>query len=70
MAKAIQIEFPDEIGNFTLPEGVKRRLQFLLDKQDEGSPFSDEERLEAEALVSLSETLSLLRLRAPRLGEG
>jgi hypothetical protein len=42
----------------------------LLDKQDEGLVMTENERSEAEGLVTLSETLSLLRLRARRIGQG
>ena len=64
MSLAIEIEFPDDLVQFDLPEGVARRLQQLLDKQDEGIPLSDEEKSEAEGLVSVAETLSLLKLRS------
>lgn len=73
MAKAstsrIDIEFdlPQDIARFMLPEGVDRRLQALLDKQDRGEALSDDERAEAEGLVELSEILTLLRLRSQRL---
>ncbi len=30
------IELPEEVIHFELPEAVQSRLQFLLDKQDEG----------------------------------
>ncbi len=70
MSLAIEIDFPDELVNFELPEGVNHRLQNLLDKQDEGVPLTDEERSEAEGLVTLAETLSLLRLRANRAAGG
>ena len=50
----------------TLPEGVDRRLQALLDKQDAGEALTDDERVEAEGLVKLAELLTLLRLRATR----
>jgi hypothetical protein len=48
-----------------LPEGVDRRLQSLLDKQDRGEPLTEDERAEAEGLVELNDLLSLLKLRAP-----
>lgn len=70
MATAIEIEFPDDLIQFELPQGVNERLQHLLDKQDEGLPLTDEERSEANGLVTLSERLSLLKLRARRIGEG
>ena len=68
MPRAIEIELPDELSSLELPVGVNRRLQQLLDKQDEGVALSSEEREEADGLVNLSEMLSLLRLRARRLG--
>jgi hypothetical protein len=41
-------------------------LTELLDKQDQGTPLTDAERLEAEGLVDLAELLSLLRMRLER----
>ena len=69
MAQPIQIEveMPGDLARFRLPKGVQKRLQTLLDKQDEGHPLTAAERREAEGLVELSEVLSLLRLRAQRL---
>ena len=60
----IKIEMPSDLVRFHLPKGVNRRLQSLLDRQDQGEKLSAAERLEAEGLVNLSEMLSLLRLRA------
>ena len=62
----IDLELPADIARLALPEGVDRRLQALLDKQDAGEGLSEDERLEAEGLVDLAETLSLLRLRVSR----
>lgn len=62
----IDLELPADLARLGLPEGVDRRLQALLDKQDAGEVLSEDERLEAEGLVDLSETLTLLRLRAAR----
>jgi hypothetical protein len=58
------IEVPQELTDFRLPPGVHARLQYLLDKQDSGSPLTPEERAEAEGLVDLSEFLSLLRMQS------
>lgn len=58
------MELPASAAHFRLPEGVDRRLHVLLDKQDRGKPLTEDERVEAEGLVELSETLTLLRLRA------
>ena len=32
----IEIEMPDDLARFQLPEGVQERLNTLLDKQDGG----------------------------------
>jgi hypothetical protein len=63
----IQLELPDDLPKFHLPEGVQHRLDSLLDQQDRGVTLTDEERSEAEGLVNLAELLSVLRLRAERL---
>lgn len=60
----IEIELQSELANFTLPKGVQRRLQFLLDRQDQGIELTSEERKEAEGLVDLAEWLSLVKLKA------
>ncbi len=60
----IEVELPTEMRGFTLPEGVDRRLQALLDKQGRGDDLTDDERVEAEGLVELADFLSLLRFRA------
>jgi hypothetical protein len=63
----IEIELPEDLARFQLPEGVQERLNILLDKQDGGQPLTDSEHREAEGLVSLADLLSLLRLRAERI---
>ncbi|HJT34886.1 MAG TPA: hypothetical protein VJ783_22855 [Pirellulales bacterium] len=63
---AIELEVPDDLAGFRLPGGVNRRLTGLLDRQDRGEPLTAEEREEADGLVNLAETLSLLRLRCQR----
>jgi hypothetical protein len=65
----MEIEMPAGLEEFHLPKGVQDRLQALLDRQDAGQPLTAEERKEAEGLVTLSEWLSLLRLRAQRLSD-
>jgi hypothetical protein len=65
----IELEIPSDLENFTLPEGVKQRLQDLLDRQDQGENLTAAERGEAEGLVDLSELLSLLKLRARRVAK-
>jgi hypothetical protein len=58
----VELELPSELAQLTLPEGVDRRLHFLLDKQDRGEALSSDERAEAEGLVELADLLSLLKL--------
>ena len=59
----LKIEVPEDLARLHLPEGVDRRLQTLLDKQDGGTPLTTDEQAEAEGLVELAELLTLLRLR-------
>jgi hypothetical protein len=68
MSQAIQVEIevPGDLARFQLPEGVQRRLQELLDKQDAGQALTAQEQSEAEGLVDMADLLSLLRLRAER----
>jgi hypothetical protein len=61
------IEIPIELTRFEFPPAVQARLQFLLDRQDNGQILTQEERQEAEGLVELAEFLSLLHLRATRV---
>jgi hypothetical protein len=65
----IALDLPADLSRFRLPVAVQARLQFLLDRQDAGSPLSEAERQEAEGLVDLAELLTLLRLRAERAVE-
>ena len=61
MAEAIEI--PVELTHFQFSEGVKYRLNSLLDRQDAGEILSESERHEAKGLVELMEFISLIRLR-------
>jgi hypothetical protein len=63
----VEMEMPSDLEKFTLPIGVEKRLQELLDRQDSGETLTPAERAEAEGLVNLAEMLSLLRLRAQRV---
>jgi|HubBroStandDraft_6_1064221.scaffolds.fasta_scaffold1994331_1 hypothetical protein len=64
----LEIELPRDRAGLLLPEGVDRRMQALLDKQDRGEPLTDDEAAEAEGIVELSDLLSLMRLRASGAG--
>lgn len=64
----VEIDLPEDMAGLMLPEGVDRRLHWLLDKQDRGEPLTEDEAVEAEGLVSLADLLSLIRLRASGSG--
>ena len=66
MSLTIDIELPNDLARLRLPEAVAMRLQSLLDRQDEGTPLTADERAEAEGLVDLADLFSLLRMRAER----
>lgn len=61
-----ELEWPEDLERFRLPDAVNGRLQSLLDRQDAGPPLTDLERREAEGLVKLAELMTLLRLRSER----
>lgn len=63
----LEMEMPEDLGRFKLPQGVNERLQSLLDRQDQGEKLTPAESTEAAGLVELVEFLSLLRLRAQRV---
>lgn len=65
----IPLDMPDELERFSLPPGLNRRLQDLLDKQDHGESLSQDELQEAEGLVDLAELLSLMKSRAKTFHE-
>ena len=65
-AMLIEVQLPGDLARFKLPVALEARLHDLLDRQDSGSPLTEQERGEAEGLVNLAEFLTLLRLRAER----
>ena len=58
-----------DLEQFRLPAGIQQRLQELLNRQDQGTALTPDERQEAERLVTLAELLSLLRLRGRRVAQ-
>ncbi len=60
----LDLELPGDLARFKLPSGVNARLSELLDKQDKGPGLTDQERLEADGLVDLVDTLTYLGLKA------
>jgi hypothetical protein len=67
MTMTLEVDLPADLARFRLPLAVAARLQSLLDRQDAGQPLTAQERAEAEGLVTLTEFLTLLRLRAERM---
>jgi hypothetical protein len=53
----------ESVGNLRLPSKADRRLQDLMNRNNEGL-LSNQEREDLEALVELSERLSLVRAEA------
>lgn len=56
----------ESVSRLKLPRKSDRRLQVLMDRNTEGQ-LSKEERKELEALVEVSESMSLVRATALRL---
>jgi hypothetical protein len=63
----VEIEMPPTLEGFNLPRSVNERLQYLLDRQDQGQRLTESERAEALGLVDLAEFLTLLKLRARKV---
>ncbi len=59
----------DDLARFRLPDETQQRLQYLLDRQDQGEPLTEEERREAEHLVNAADLFALFRRRMERLGD-
>ena len=57
------VDWIESVGNLRFPYKTDRRVQELMDRNNEGL-LSGDEREELEALVELSERLSLVRAEA------
>ena len=57
------VNWIEAVGNLHFPSKADRRLQDLMDRNNEGL-LGQSEREELEALVELSEQLSLVRAEA------
>ena len=57
------LEWVEAIGSLRLPPKADRRLQELMDRNNEGL-LTEDDRADLESLVELSERLSLVRARA------
>ena len=60
------LEWVESITMLRLPEHADRRLQELMDRNNEGE-LTDQERADLAALAELSERLSLVRAEAQHL---
>ena len=60
------IELVTSIAALQFPRKIDIHLQILMDRNTEGC-LSESERVELEALVELSEAISLLRVQALRV---
>ena len=60
------LEWVETVGELRLPPKADRRLQELMDRNNEGL-LSEAERADLESLVELSERLSLVRAEALHL---
>ena len=62
----IELDIPRDWKQFKLPPALGRRLQALLDKQDQDGKLTRPERQEAKAITQLVDMLSLMKLRAQK----
>lgn len=60
------VELVTSVADLRFPAKIDAHLQSLMDRNTEGA-LSNAEREELEALVELSETISLLRVQALRV---
>lgn len=51
MTLTLEIDLPNDLAQFRLPQAVAARLQTLLDRQDSGQSLSAQERDEAERMT-------------------
>ena len=66
MTIAAPTDWVETISQLRFPPKADRRLQYLMDRNSEGT-LTSAEREDLESLVELSEQLSLVRAEALRL---
>jgi hypothetical protein len=59
-------ELLEELAALRLPAATDQRLQFLMDRNNNGA-LTENERQEMESVVAMSESISLLRAKALRI---
>ena len=62
--KQVTVPMPAKLASLRFPKALDDRLQHLLDEQDRVGRLGAAERREAEALVNIATTLSILKLGA------
>jgi hypothetical protein len=62
--KQVTVSMPSRLASLRFPKALDERLHHLLDEQNRQGRLSAAERREAEALVSIATTLSILKLGA------
>ena len=64
MSQTVQltVPMPSRLARLRFPKALDARLQFLLDEQGRRGKLSAEEKKEAEGLVQMAATLSILKL--------
>lgn len=64
LMKQVTVSMPARLATLRFPKALDDRLQHLLDEQNRLGHLSAAERREAEALVNIATTLSILKLGA------
>ena len=64
MVKQLTVPMPASLASLRFPTALDDRLQHLLDEQGRLGRLSAAQRREAEALVNIATTLSILKLGA------
>ena len=64
LVKQLTVPMPASLASLRFPKALDDRLQHLLDEQGRLGRLSEAQRREAEALVNIATTLSILKLGA------
>ncbi len=60
------VDWVESVSELRLPAKADRRMQELMDRNTEGQ-LTEDERMDLESMVELSETLALVRAEALHL---
>lgn len=60
----LTVPMPTKLAKLRFPKALDARLQFLLDEQGRRGRLTSAEKKEAEGLVRMATTLSILKLGA------